>query len=166
MTRPDHFISHSSTARAFSLNSSLRLLHSSDIDYYGVTFDHLVSSEDDENPEVLQINMLEMEDDEGAFARAVLPFEFDYSEYAGRSILALPRCCQKREGTQDRSRVNFEVADRDMRSKTGKSLDEREWTARVFPKKNRTATADKLHQVSLQDLIEVAGRSVNGERDR
>ncbi|KAM9875669.1 fg-gap repeat family protein [Verticillium dahliae] len=37
----------------------------SEIDYYGVTFDHLVPA-DDPNPEVLQININEMDDDEGA----------------------------------------------------------------------------------------------------
>ena len=37
------------------------------IDYYGVTFDHLVLI-DDLNPEVLQINIVEVEDDNGAYA--------------------------------------------------------------------------------------------------
>ncbi|PNH69907.1 hypothetical protein VD0001_g7027 [Verticillium dahliae] len=39
-----------------------------EIDYYGVTFDHLVPA-DDPNPEVLQININEMDDDEGAASR-------------------------------------------------------------------------------------------------
>ncbi|PNH53256.1 hypothetical protein VD0002_g2371 [Verticillium dahliae] len=44
-----------------------------EIDYYGVTFDHLVPA-DDPNPEVLQININEMDDDEGAYANKYLPF--------------------------------------------------------------------------------------------
>lgn len=83
------------------------------IDYYGVTFDHLVP-EDDPNPEVLQINIIEMENDDGVYASQALPFEFDTSEYKGRMVMAVPRCCQKRKGTQDRGRVNDGVALREQ----------------------------------------------------
>jgi hypothetical protein len=37
------------------------------IDYYGVTFDYLVSV-DDTNPEVLQTNIVEIEDDADVYA--------------------------------------------------------------------------------------------------
>ena len=37
------------------------------IDYYGVTFGHLVPA-DDINPEVLQINIIDIEDDNGVYA--------------------------------------------------------------------------------------------------
>ncbi|KAL1868549.1 hypothetical protein VTK73DRAFT_3605 [Phialemonium thermophilum] len=37
------------------------------IDYYGVTFDHLVPA-DDPDPDVLQINIIEMDDDGGEYA--------------------------------------------------------------------------------------------------
>jgi len=40
------------------------------IDYYGITFDHLVPI-DDTNPEVLQINVIEIEDDEGQVCEQV-----------------------------------------------------------------------------------------------
>lgn len=80
------------------------------IDYYGVTFDHLVPT-DDLDPEVLQINIIEMDDDQGAYANEHLPFEVDPTEYTGK-VLAVPRCCQKRKGTQDRERVNVQVAER------------------------------------------------------
>jgi hypothetical protein len=40
------------------------------IDYYGVTFDHLVPA-DDTNPEVLQINIIEIEEDNGVYAKYV-----------------------------------------------------------------------------------------------
>ncbi|EGX89987.1 hypothetical protein CCM_08241 [Cordyceps militaris CM01] len=73
------------------------------IDYYGVTFDHLVR-EDDADPEVLQINILEMDDDG------------DPLQYAGVRILAVPRCCQKRNGKTDRKRVNNQVEMRKARS--------------------------------------------------
>ncbi|RYP57951.1 hypothetical protein DL769_009186 [Monosporascus sp. CRB-8-3] len=82
------------------------------IDYYGVTFDHLVPAHDSD-PEVLQINIIEMDDDGGAYANEHLPFAVDPAEYTGKKVLAVPRCCQKRKGTQDRARVNSSVAERD-----------------------------------------------------
>ncbi|RMJ06855.1 hypothetical protein CDV36_013534 [Fusarium kuroshium] len=82
------------------------------IDYYGVTFDHLVPS-DDTDPEVLQINIIEMDYDEGAYANEHLPFYIDPTKYRGRMVLAVPRCCQKRKGTQDRTRINESVIRRD-----------------------------------------------------
>ncbi|OAQ98761.1 hypothetical protein LLEC1_05796 [Akanthomyces lecanii] len=78
------------------------------IDYYGVTFDHCVP-ENDEDPEVLQINIFEMDDDDGAYARAGLLFPVDPRQYAGVKILAAPRCCQRRRGKTDRRRVNNQV---------------------------------------------------------
>ncbi|KAI0970562.1 hypothetical protein F4678DRAFT_435679 [Xylaria arbuscula] len=76
-----------------------------EIDYYGVTFDHLVPS-DDYDPDVLQINIIEIEDDNGVYANTYMPFYVDLAEYAGKRVLAVPRCCQKRKGTTDRRRVN------------------------------------------------------------
>ncbi|KAJ5143311.1 uncharacterized protein N7515_002098 [Penicillium bovifimosum] len=75
------------------------------IDYYGVTFDHLVPA-DDPNPEVMQINIIEIEDDSGVYANTWLSFAVDPAEFIGKKVLAVPRCCQKRKGTQDRWRVN------------------------------------------------------------
>jgi hypothetical protein len=43
------------------------------IDYYGVTFDHLVPA-DNANPKVLQINIIEMDNDKGAYANEHLLF--------------------------------------------------------------------------------------------
>lgn len=81
------------------------------IDYYGVTFDHLVPP-DDTNPEVLQINIIEIEDDMGEYANKYNPFEIDPEEYIGKKVLAVPRCCQIRKGTTDRVRVNDGVKSR------------------------------------------------------
>jgi hypothetical protein len=81
------------------------------IDYYGVTFDHLVPA-DDTNPEVLQINIIEVEDDNGVYANTWLLFSVDLAEFIGKKVLAVPRCCQKRKGTQDRWRVNALVDQR------------------------------------------------------
>ncbi|KAJ5712478.1 hypothetical protein N7493_008946 [Penicillium malachiteum] len=53
------------------------------IDYYGVTFDHLVPA-DDTNPEVLQINIIEIEDDAGVYANKYNPFVIDPKEYIGK----------------------------------------------------------------------------------
>jgi hypothetical protein len=88
------------------------------MDYYGVTFDHLVPS-GDLDPDVLQINICELEIETGpyaggeAYANKYLQFAVDASEYAGKKVLAVPRCCQKRKGTQDRGRVNDSVAERE-----------------------------------------------------
>ncbi|KFY08659.1 hypothetical protein V492_06016 [Pseudogymnoascus sp. VKM F-4246] len=84
------------------------------IDYYGVTFDHLVPA-DEIDPEVLQINIFEVEDGGGAYANKYNPFDNDPTEYIGLKVLAVPRCCQKRKGTTDRRRVNDEVNIRDSR---------------------------------------------------
>lgn len=82
------------------------------IDYYGVTFDHLVSAEDS-NPEVLQINIIDIEGDNGAYGNEWLLFTVDPVDFIGKKVLAVPRCCQKRKGTQDRWRVNALVDQRD-----------------------------------------------------
>ncbi|KJK90304.1 hypothetical protein H633G_05834 [Metarhizium anisopliae BRIP 53284] len=84
-----------------------------EIDYYGVTFDHLVPA-DDYFPEVLQINICEVDEDGGEYANTYLPFTVDPAEYIGKKILAVPRCCQKRKGTTDRSRVNGSVTQKDL----------------------------------------------------
>ncbi|KAL5344203.1 hypothetical protein ACLOAV_010821 [Pseudogymnoascus australis] len=81
------------------------------IDYYGVTFDHLVPA-DDPNPEVLAISIIEVDNDGGAFANNNLLFQIDPTEYK-KKVLAVPRCCQVKQGTQDRQRCNTEVAERD-----------------------------------------------------
>ncbi|KAI1763128.1 hypothetical protein GGR53DRAFT_498665 [Hypoxylon sp. FL1150] len=87
--------------------------HKNEIDYYGVTFDHLVPA-DEYFPEVLQINIFEIDSDDGEYANTYLPFTIDPAEYIGKKILAVPRCCQKRKGTTDRSRVNGSVTQKDL----------------------------------------------------
>ena len=82
------------------------------IDYYGVTFDHLVPA-DDPNPEVLAISIIEVDNDGGAFANKVLPFSIDPTEYTGKKILGVPRCYEIKKGTQDRQRWNSLVVERD-----------------------------------------------------
>jgi hypothetical protein len=59
---------------------------------------------------VLQINIIEIDDDGGQYANMHLPFNVDAAEYTAKKILAVPRCCQNRKGTQDRLRVNDGVA--------------------------------------------------------
>ncbi|KAF2241395.1 hypothetical protein BU26DRAFT_440717 [Trematosphaeria pertusa] len=82
------------------------------IDYYGVTFDHLVPA-DDPNPEVLALSIIEVDNDGGAFANKYLLFPVDPTEYTGKKVLVVPRCCQVKKGTQDRERCNSLVAERD-----------------------------------------------------
>lgn len=84
----------------------------SHIDYYGVTFDHLVPA-DDPNPEVLALSIIEVDNDGGAFANKYLLFPVDPTEYTGKKVLVVPRCCQVKKGTQDRERCNSLVAERD-----------------------------------------------------
>ena len=45
-----------------------------------------------------------------AYANEYLLFAVDPADYTGKKVLAVPRCCQKRKGTQDRARVNSSVA--------------------------------------------------------
>ncbi|KAI9669426.1 MAG: hypothetical protein M1831_000462 [Alyxoria varia] len=85
-----------------------------DIDYYGVTFDYLVA-EGENDPEILTLDLVEMDYDGGEFASEVLPFQVKPEEYTGKKVLAVPRCCQKRKGTQDRGRINGEVEWRDAK---------------------------------------------------
>jgi hypothetical protein len=54
-----------------------------------------------------------MDNDMGTYATEHLPFAVDPAEYIGKKVLAVPRCCQKRKGTQDCERVNGSVAERD-----------------------------------------------------
>ena len=84
------------------------------MDYYGVTFDHLVPT-GDTDPEVLQINIIEIEDDSGVYANKYNSFDIDPAEYIRQKVLAVPRCCQKRKGTTDRIRINNAVNTRDGR---------------------------------------------------
>ena len=86
------------------------------IDYYGVTFDHLVP-EDDTNPEVLQINIVEIEDDGGVYAKTYNEFVINPADYIGKRVLGAPRCCSITKGTSDRERVNDAVNER-IRNKT------------------------------------------------
>jgi len=67
---------------------------------------------DNPDPDVLQINIIEMDDDGGEYANKYLSFAVDPVEYSGKKVLAVPRCCQKRKGTQDRPRVNSSVTER------------------------------------------------------
>ena len=62
---------------------------------------------------MLQINIIEMDHDNGTYANLNLPFTVDPAEYTGKRVLAVPRCCQKRRGTQDRSRINSAVVERE-----------------------------------------------------
>lgn len=62
---------------------------------------------------MLQININEMDDDEGVYANKYLAFAVDWGEYTGKRILAVPRCCQRRKGTTDRVRINDGVVRKD-----------------------------------------------------
>jgi len=62
---------------------------------------------------VLAISIIEVDNDRGAFANEVLSFAIDPTEYTGKKVLAVPRCCQVKKGTQDRQRWNDLVAERD-----------------------------------------------------
>ena len=57
--------------------------------------------------------MIETGFDDGAYANEHLPFRVDPNEYKNKTVLAVPRCCQKRKGTTDRLRINDGVAIRD-----------------------------------------------------
>jgi hypothetical protein len=90
----------------------------SHIDYYGVTFDHLVPI-DDPDPEVLVINIIEVDNDGGLYAdggkyaNELLLFSVNPNDYTGKKVLAVPRCCQHKKGSQDRKLINGLVTERD-----------------------------------------------------
>lgn len=92
------------------------------IDYYGVTFDHLVPASDPD-PEALAINIVEVDKDGGLYADGgnyaseVLPFSINPIEYAEIKVLVVPRCCQCKKGTQDRRLFNRAVAERDSETR-------------------------------------------------
>ena len=55
------------------------------IDYYRVTFDHLVPADD--------LDLEVLDNDGGAFANRVISFLIDLTEYTGKKVHAVPRCC-------------------------------------------------------------------------
>ena len=81
------------------------------IDYYGVTFDHLVPK-DDSNPEVLQINIVEIEDDADIYAKKYNKIIINPADYIEKQVLAAPRYCSTRTGTSDRDKINGAVSER------------------------------------------------------
>ncbi|EPS35188.1 hypothetical protein H072_11589 [Dactylellina haptotyla CBS 200.50] len=83
-----------------------------ELDYYGVTFDHLVPP-DDADPEALMLNIFEMDNDNGEFANNNLLFSVDPADYEGK-VLTIPRCCQKKRGSMDRKTMNGRVAERKL----------------------------------------------------
>lgn len=74
--------------------------------------------DDEPNPEVLVINIIEVDNDEGPYADGgiyaseVLPFSINPTDYTGKKVLAVLRCCQHKRGTKDRSLINQQVAER------------------------------------------------------
>lgn len=64
------------------------------------------------------INIIEVDNDGGVYAdggkyaNEVLPFPVNPTDYTGKKVLAVPRCCQLKKGTQDRRGINGEVAAR------------------------------------------------------
>lgn len=77
---------------------------------------------------MLQINIIELEANDGPFTNGVayvneyLLFAVDPADYIGKKVPFVPRCCQRRKGTQDRARVNGSVAERNPRMKVPKAL--------------------------------------------
>lgn len=70
------------------------------------------------------INIIEVDSgggayaDGGTYANEVLLFSVNPTEYTGRKVLAVPRCCQKKKGTQDRKLINGQVTERDVEIQT------------------------------------------------
>jgi hypothetical protein len=87
-----------------------------------VTFDYKVP-ENNTNPEVLAINIIELEEESGDYANGIdfaqkyLRLQVNAEEYIGTKVLAVPRCCQWKKGTQDRGRINADVRSRTLRGK-------------------------------------------------
>lgn len=77
------------------------------------------------DPEVLAINIIEMEEASGDFANGIefarkhLCIQVNAEDYRGIKVLAVPRCCQKKNGTQDRDRINSDVQRRALKTQKG-----------------------------------------------
>ncbi|KAL5315052.1 hypothetical protein ACEPPN_017703 [Leptodophora sp. 'Broadleaf-Isolate-01'] len=67
------------------------------IDYYGSTFNHLVPI-DDTDPEVLQINILEIEGDGGIYAKKSICFKIDPAVYTGKKVPCTAEMLSEKEG--------------------------------------------------------------------
>ena len=78
--------------------------HFSNIDYCGVTFDHLIPT-DDPDPERFAINIIEGDDNAGGYADGgkhandILLFSVSLTDYTGTRVLDVPRCGQHKKGT-------------------------------------------------------------------
>ena len=87
-------------------------------DYCGVTFDHHVPTSGPD-PEVFAINIIEVDNNGGEYAHGgkyannILLFSVNSTDYTGTRVLAVPRCCQHKKGTQDRRLIHGLVAKRD-----------------------------------------------------
>ncbi|KAI9821395.1 MAG: hypothetical protein M1832_003402 [Thelocarpon impressellum] len=104
----------------------------SQIDYYGVTFDHLVPA-DERNPEVLQIDIIETDEDAGAYANEYLRFAVDPAANTGKKVLAVPRCFQTRKGTQDRGERDRDWDDNGISINGDKTDSTEYWRLHSFP---------------------------------
>ncbi|KAK1768835.1 hypothetical protein QBC33DRAFT_533841 [Phialemonium atrogriseum] len=92
---------HTCVSRPLSNESTLTL---SSVDGYGITFDHLVSPADDDDPETLMINTCDPSNPDAARY-----LKLDLGRYSAGPepvVLLVPRCCQLRRGTTDRERIN------------------------------------------------------------
>ncbi|KAI1082769.1 hypothetical protein F5B20DRAFT_483490 [Whalleya microplaca] len=75
----------------------------SEFDYYGVTFDHLVPP-DDLDPEVLQVNIMELEIDQGPYAGGIeyankyLNITVDPADYLGKKDTCRTEMLCQKEG--------------------------------------------------------------------
>ncbi|KAK1994071.1 hypothetical protein LX36DRAFT_539759, partial [Colletotrichum falcatum] len=83
------------------------------IDYYRVTFDHLVSPHD-RDPEVLVVKLVTRGGyaDGRKFANEALAFSVNPSDDTGKRVLAVPTYCRHEKSTQDRFPANDSVAER------------------------------------------------------
>ena len=71
---------------------------------------------------MLDINIIQRDSDGriyadgGEHANEVLLLSVNPKEYTARKVLAVLGCCQRKKGTQDRMRMNSEVAERNGQS--------------------------------------------------
>ena len=69
------------------------------------------------------MNIIEMEEHSGPYANGFeyaqkhLRVQVDLKEYLGTKVLAVPRCCQWKKGSTDRTRINTDVQRRAQKLK-------------------------------------------------
>ncbi|KAI1745540.1 hypothetical protein F4680DRAFT_105724 [Xylaria scruposa] len=79
------------------------------LEEYAITFDHLLGTHDEDDPETLMLNIVDPNDT--TRADLIIIEKSPYTSGPEPVLLLVPRCCQVRKGTTDRRRINREISE-------------------------------------------------------